>query len=492
MAFSTGKIINKRYRIVKSITQGGFGQLYRAWDLSLKRPCAIKQNLEKTQEGQEQFETEARILADLHHPHLARVTDYFSVEDEGQFLVMDYVDGEDLQSMLDKYGPLPEEKVITWINQVCEALTYIHSQNPPIIHRDIKPANIRITPEGKAVLVDFGIAKTYAPDKVTVTGARAVTPGYAPIEQYGWGRTDARTDIYAIGATLYTLLTGQEPPESINIASGSPLPKPRSVNVQISTAVEDAVLTAMALQPEGRYQTIPALQAALKIEFTQPSRVQWLPKATLAVLGVLLLVDLLAIITGFIQFSTISRIIQGEDVAVADILNYDRWHQTIILVQLVTWVLASVFFLAWIYDTTKYLTSVVREFKYTPVWAALGFLVPFLNLVHPYQVVKEIWRASAASPLPGDAQQPSSSTRTIAIWWTLSLISVLFVVGTLIFSSGNLSLYQLRTVSLMFMVSYLINGIAVGLTILIINKINQMPDASEHFHPVASKTMQIE
>jgi len=492
MAFSTGKIINQRYRIVKSLSQGGFGRLYRAWDLSLKRPCAIKQNLEESQEGREQFETEALILADLHHPNLARVTDYFYVHDEGQFLVMDYVEGEDLQSMLDTRGPLQEGLAITWINQVCDALTFIHSQNPPIIHRDIKPANIRITPEGKAVLVDFGIAKTYTPDKITVTGARAVTPGFAPVEQYGSSRTDARTDVYAIGATLYTLLTGVEPPESINLAAGSPLPKLTSVNVQINPSVEAAVHTAMALQPEERYQSITALQAALEVDIKEPTRIKWLPKITIIAFGVLFLVDLLAIFSSYSQINIVSSIIQGDVVSTSEIFDSDRIQGTVIVIQLGVWILASAVFLVWIYFTGRYLKSVSQRFEYTPTWAALGCLVPFLNLVHPYQVVKQICESSDPQYTQGKAQGSSTSPRIIAIWWAFALLAVLFSITSFIFASGNLSLSQLRTAGFMFIVTYTVNAIAAGFTIFIIYKIDKMQEEIGRLYEVVSRTVLVE
>jgi len=244
---AAGHVINNRYRIVKLLGQGGFGAVYRAWDINLNRPCALKENLATDLEAARQFEREARLLANLNHPNLARVTDYFILAGQGQYLVMDLIDGQDLQSMLDSVQPptaptgmlppvqgsspdaigLSESQVLPWISQVCDALSYLHSQKPPVIHRDIKPANIRINSQGKAVLVDFGIAKLYDPQHQTTAGARAYTPGYSPPEQYGAGRTDARSDIYALGATTYSLLTGHRPPESIEIVTNraaSPLP----------------------------------------------------------------------------------------------------------------------------------------------------------------------------------------------------------------------------------------------------------------------------
>ncbi len=191
MTLSTGTIINQRYRIVNLLGQGGFGAVYKAWDLNLSRPCALKENLDASAEAQKQFNREAVILANLIHPHLARVIDYFSIPDQGQYLVMDFVEGDDLQQILDKSGPQPESRVIEWIGQICDALAYLHRQKPPIIHRDIKPANIKIDPEGKAVLVDFGVAKIWDPNMRTTQGARAITPGFSPFEQYGQAPTDA-------------------------------------------------------------------------------------------------------------------------------------------------------------------------------------------------------------------------------------------------------------------------------------------------------------
>lgn len=193
---STGHILANRYRIVKLLGQGGFGAVYRAWDISLSHPCAIKENLETSSVAQRQFAREAQILANLSHPNLPHVTDHFVILGQVQYLVMDFIEGENLQEILDRLGgPLPEDQAIFWIKQVCDALTYLHSQNPPVIHRDLKPANIKIDPTGKAVLVDFGIAKIFDPSQGTTVGARGVTPGFSPPEQYGQGGTDPRSDV---------------------------------------------------------------------------------------------------------------------------------------------------------------------------------------------------------------------------------------------------------------------------------------------------------
>src|SRR5512139_161471 len=133
MSLSPGQILNNRYRIVRLLGQGGFGAVYRAWDTNLESPRAIKENLDTSPEAQRQFKREAQILDKLIHPNLPRVLDHFIIPGQGQYLVMDFIDGQDLQAMLDERGSLPEPKFMPWIFQVCDALTYLHSQNPPVI-----------------------------------------------------------------------------------------------------------------------------------------------------------------------------------------------------------------------------------------------------------------------------------------------------------------------------------------------------------------------
>ncbi|MBN1146989.1 MAG: serine/threonine protein kinase, partial [Anaerolineales bacterium] len=270
MPLSTGKILNDRYRIVKLLGEGGFGAVYRAWDMNLRGPCAVKENFDSSPEAQSQFAREASILYNLRHPNLPKVIDHFSIPGQGQYLVMEYIEGQDLQEMIDAGTedqaagvPLPEERVLAWAQQVCDALIYLHSRKPPIIHRDIKPANIRISPEGMANLVDFGIAKVYDPERKTTLGARAVTPGFAPFEQYGQRPTDARTDVYALGATLYASLTGQAPMESIERVGGGRLPSPRELNPSISKGVDAAIMRAMEIMPDQRFQSMADFKHAL-------------------------------------------------------------------------------------------------------------------------------------------------------------------------------------------------------------------------------------
>ena len=254
MTLATGVILHNRYRIVKLVGQGGFGAVYRGWDTALDRPVAVKENFDTGPQAQRQFEREAKLLASLRHPNLPLVTDHFILPGQGQYLVMDFVEGKSLTALLSERGaPLDEAEVLPWVRQICDALTYLHTHTPPIIHRDIKPDNIIITTpggatdDGRAMLVDFGISKLYDPNRGTTVGAKAVTPGYSPLEQYGRGRTDPRTDVYALGAMLYTLLTWRPPPEAPDVSSGADvLIPPREINPAVSMTTSDVVVAAMA------------------------------------------------------------------------------------------------------------------------------------------------------------------------------------------------------------------------------------------------------
>jgi ABC-type amino acid transport substrate-binding protein len=271
MPLIRGQILNNRYRIEELLGQGGFGAVYKAWDLNLERWRALKENLDASSEAQRQFKREAQILCDLAHPNLPRVIDYFVIPDPtggsgSAYLVMDFVEGEDLGKMLERnHEPLPEAQVVDWLVQVCEALEYLHSQQPPVIHRDIKPANIKVTPSGKAMLVDFGIAKLLDPYLKTTVGARACTPGYSPPEQYGSGATDAQSDIYALGATAYHLLTGSLPPDSMDVVSGSAAHRSlaHELNPSISPPVSAAVERAMQLNRANRWHSVAEFKKAL-------------------------------------------------------------------------------------------------------------------------------------------------------------------------------------------------------------------------------------
>ncbi|MEW5873507.1 MAG: SUMF1/EgtB/PvdO family nonheme iron enzyme [Chloroflexota bacterium] len=274
MTLTPGDILHNRYRIVKLLGQGGFGAVYKAWDTSFDEPVALKESLEISPAAQKQFQLEAKLLFKLRHANLPRVQDIFVVPNQGMYMVMDYIEGEDLAQMLERTGaPLDEAQALAWIGQVCTALSYLHAQSPAVIHRDLKPANIRITPQGQAMLVDFGIAKVYDPRLKTTVGARAVTPGYSPPEQYGLGTTDAQSDVYALGATLYTLLTCQEPPASVDIVSGA-VPAPQAaqqVNPQVSAGVSAALEKAMRIDRTARYGSVAEFWEALQAGAATPT-----------------------------------------------------------------------------------------------------------------------------------------------------------------------------------------------------------------------------
>ncbi len=264
MTLERGNLLHKRYRIVEILGQGGMGAVYRAVDENLGVDVAVKENLFTTDEYARQFRLEAVILANLRHPNLPRVTDHFVIADQGQYLVMDYIEGEDLRQRMERIGVLPEEDVIAIGAAMCDALAYLHSRKPPILHRDLKPGNVKITPEGYIYLVDFGLAKVVQGSQVTTTGARAMTPGYSPPEQYGTARTDPRSDIYSLGATLYAAISGVIPEDALARAMDNTQLTPlRKRNSKVSRRLSAAIEKAMEVLPEDRYQNGEAFKQAL-------------------------------------------------------------------------------------------------------------------------------------------------------------------------------------------------------------------------------------
>ncbi len=263
MSLFPGDLLRERYRIIGTIGKGGMGAVYRGEDTVLQTTVAIKENLNPLPQAVKQFKREALLLASLRHPNLPRVTDHF-IEGDLQYLIMDYIPGDDLKTILEQQGALSESQVMGWCREICDALTYLHTQHPPVTHRDIKPANIKITPDGKPVLVDFGIAKASEIGSVTTTGARSLTPGFAPPEQYGSSPTDSRSDQYSLAATLYNLLTGQIPPDSLERALEQVALKPiRDWNPKISPAVDASIWKAMSLSPSERFLSVKDFYAGL-------------------------------------------------------------------------------------------------------------------------------------------------------------------------------------------------------------------------------------
>ncbi|HOW92740.1 MAG TPA: serine/threonine-protein kinase, partial [Anaerolineaceae bacterium] len=206
-------ILKSRYRIISLLGKGGMGEVYLAEDQSLANQVAVKVNHNLSTHASAQFIREARLLASLKHPNLPRVIDYFT-EGDSQYLVMDFVPGENLRTLVEQKSPLSTTVILQWAEKLGNAISYLHTQNPPVYHRDIKPANIKITPTGEVILVDFGIAKTGDASQETQSGAWGFTPGYAPPEQVSGLRTGPYSDQYSLAATLYYLFTGTPPADS--------------------------------------------------------------------------------------------------------------------------------------------------------------------------------------------------------------------------------------------------------------------------------------
>ncbi len=264
MILERGALLNNRYRIVEILGQGGMGSVYRAVDENLGVEVAVKDNMFTSEDYARQFRREAILLANLRHPNLPRVTDHFIIEGQGQYLVMDYIEGEDLRQRMERVGVLPEEEVCLIGAAVCDALSYLGSRKPPIIHRDIKPGNVKITPQGQIYLVDFGLAKTLIGTQPTTTGARAMTPGYSPPEQYGTARTDQRSDVFSLGATLYAALTGYTPEDALARAMDQAELTPiRKYNPRVSRRMAAVIEKALAVRPDDRYQSAEEFKNAL-------------------------------------------------------------------------------------------------------------------------------------------------------------------------------------------------------------------------------------
>ena len=261
-----------RYRIVRQLGQGGMGAVYEAIDQRLDTTVALKETLFSDERLRKQFEREARLLARLHHPALPRVSDHFS-EGDGQFLVMQYIPGDDLSEMMArKRSPFPANQVLTWADQLLDALDYLHTQDPQIVHRDIKPQNLKLTSRGQIILLDFGLAKGQAGEVSRVTTAASIfgyTPNYAPLEQIQGLGTDSRSDLYSLGATLYHLLTAVKPPDALTRAAAivngqpDPLVKASEANAGVAPEVDQVLAKAMAQNREQRYATADDMRKAL-------------------------------------------------------------------------------------------------------------------------------------------------------------------------------------------------------------------------------------
>ena len=257
-----GSLVDGKYKILNKVGQGGMSVVYLAMNEKANKQWAVK---EVRKDGVLDFEAvkqglvaETDILKRLSHPNLPSIIDVIDT-DESFIIIMDYIQGNSLNKALEEYGAQPQDKVIEWAKQLCNVLGYLHTRTPPIIYRDMKPANIMLKPDGNVTLIDFGTAREYKEKNLADTTCLG-TVGYAAPEQFGgMGQTDARTDIYCLGATLYHLVTGMnpcEPPYEI---------KPiREINPNLSGGLERIILKCTQRDPNDRYQSAAELMYALE------------------------------------------------------------------------------------------------------------------------------------------------------------------------------------------------------------------------------------
>lgn len=258
-----GSLVDGKYKILSEIGHGGMSVVYMAINEKANKTWAVK---EVRKDGRMDFNivrqglmAEIDTLKRLKHPYLPSIIDVIE-DDETFIIVMDYVEGRSLDKILEEHGVQQESVVVEWAKQLCDVLGYLHSRTPAIIYRDMKPANVMLKPDGTVTLIDFGTAKNYEINYGETTGIGTI--GYAAPEQYigsGLGRTDARTDIYCLGMTLYHLLTGQDPCR--NLISDTSI---RAVNPALSRGLDSIIRKCTAHQPEDRYQSCEELMYDLE------------------------------------------------------------------------------------------------------------------------------------------------------------------------------------------------------------------------------------
>ena len=274
-----GSLVDGKYKILNKIGQGGMSVVYQAMNETPNKQWAIK---EVRKDGVQNFEVvkqgliaETEMLKKLSHPNLPSIIEV--IDGDGTFLiVMDYIEGRHLESVVKEYGAQRQEDVIEWAKQLCDVLSYLHSRKPPIIYRDMKPSNVMLKPDGKVMLIDFGTAREFKENSVADTTCLG-TQGYAAPEQYGGhGQTDTRTDIYCLGATLYHLLTGHNPSEPPY--EMYPI---RYWNPELSSGLEEIILKCTQKNPDDRYQNCGELLYALEhynemdLEYKRKQTLKW-------------------------------------------------------------------------------------------------------------------------------------------------------------------------------------------------------------------------
>ncbi len=268
-----GAVLQDRYEIVRQLGSGGMGAVYEAVDERLGATVAIKETFSIDERLRRHFEQEARLLAGLHHAALPRVSDYFT-EDGRAFLVMQFIAGDDLaQIITDRKEAFPSQQVIAWADQLLDALIYLHTRDRQIIHRDIKPHNLKVTESGQIALLDFGLAKTHVGDHSTTQSSHSLfgyTRRYSPLEQMQDQGTSPQSDIYALGATLYHLLTSEKPADALvraaALANGKadPLEPANQVNHLIDDELSAILSKALALNATDRFESASELREALR------------------------------------------------------------------------------------------------------------------------------------------------------------------------------------------------------------------------------------
>lgn len=285
-----GTVIEGKYEILKEIGHGGMSVVYLANDTHLNRNWAVKEVKKKGTGKNDEIVVnsllaEANMVKKLDHPALPRIVD---IIDNGVtiYIIMDFIEGESLDKVLEEYGAQPEEKVISWAMQICDVLSYLHSQKPPIIYRDMKPANLMLKPNGNISIIDFGIAREYKEQNLADTTVLG-TKGYAPPEQYS-GQTDARSDIFALGMTMHHLLTGVDP------RSGEAYVPVRQWNPELSEGIEFIINKCVEPVAENRYQNC----TELLVDLQDPRKVtrHWRRKLKLKLLSFIIAVVLSAVL----------------------------------------------------------------------------------------------------------------------------------------------------------------------------------------------------
>lgn len=279
---ASNTLLQNRYLVVHLIGRGGMGEVYLAIDQRLGSAVALKRTafFEDATLGNA-FEREARTLARLRHAVLPKASDHF-VEDGNQYLVMEYIAGDDLSKRLEMSGkPFPLNWVVFWTDQILEALDYLHSNEPPIIHRDIKPQNLKLTEENAVVLLDFGLSKNTvdaARPSTTAPSVVGYTPQYAPLEQIRGTGTNARSDIFSLSSTVYQLLTNRVPPDALTRADAllseqpDPLLPVNQINPLVPPAISAIILKGMEISRDKRFSSAREMQKLLRDAYTPDVR----------------------------------------------------------------------------------------------------------------------------------------------------------------------------------------------------------------------------